>query len=703
MPFKTAFGEITVYESFVAANVSKIEFLGQYPGEQFGASIANGDFNGDGIDDLIIGSPFSSVEQREWNGKVSIYFGREDVKTKKNQTTTFSPDVIFYGKYSGDQLGTSLTAGDFNNDGIEDVVIGAYNAYNKRLRPGKVYIVFGQLTWSRQAYDFFNTEPDIGLMGMKNDEGFGLSLSTVDISNDGIDDILIGSPFSSSDETKKSGMVYGFFGGDEFVSTDVYMSEDANVTFYGHATNERFGSAISGGHILDKNLNDIVISAYTADDADKSQVGKIYLYRGRYRFPAKPKSPTVTITGTQEGEWFGFSLVVGDVNKDAKDDLVASSFPYNGNRDFGKVSVFYNRKALFSVGASFYADEKTADIVVKEPREEALIGANVLLDDFDADQKKEIIVGSPGIGDPKSAIPGDVYIVFDDGSKKNVIYSAEDESITSTIHGENADDWFGFSVASLDFNNDGYQDLAIGSRYSDGPVSDNNGKVHVILGSGKPFGNSKTVASPGDRRISRAEVIHEILEKLDIKTKKADFIASCYEYKEFCLFNFIAMSLYNDIKLDPKPILYPDIPENHEYYEDIVVGTMLGLVNGMTTEKDTPFHPNDSISRINALKVILGAADLVKPMYRFELIKEFGSYENLLSQPSYFEDVDPRISYTWWYPRYTNFAVEHGIIKTNRVFRPDDRITINEFNAMLGRTIDYLNSQSQVQDEEAQP
>lgn len=694
----TALAEITTYESFMATNPSKIELTGDSAGEQLGAAIIKGDFNGDGVDDLGIGSPFSSIEQREFNGKVSIFFGKKNIKLRENYLNTLVPDIAFYGAFSGDQLGTSLTAGDFNNDGIDDITIGAFNAYHKSKRPGKVYIVSGQKKWDRQSYDFLTTKPDTLFMGVDNDDGFGMTLSTVDINNDNVDDLMIGSPFSSSPEFKRSGIVYGFFGGVNLMSTSVNYSDEADLIIYGNALNERFGSTIAGGKIFDKNM-DLIIGAYTADDGDKSQVGKVYLYKSSKKNTLNTNIPYATLVGTNESEWFGFEVASADINDDGQDDILVTSFPYNGLHSLGKASVFYSKEEAFKRGSVTYAEEKNTDMILKEPRGESLIGASIVTDYFNKNESIDIVVGAPGIGDLKSSEAGDVYMISDEEVNKTALYSADGQSVTSTIHGESADDWFGSAIESLDFNNDGYKDLAIGSRYSNSINSSDNGKVFILFGKAEPYGKMKTVVELADRNIGRGKVVHEVIEKLDLKTKKAELIGSCYEYKEFCLFNFMAMSLYSDIQLEPRPLLYPDVPETYEYYEDIVIGTMLGLINGSQGEKDTPFHPEYSISRINALKIILSAADLVKPKYRFELIRDFGGHENLIKQQSFFEDVDPAISTMWWYPRYTNFAFKAGIIPKTQDFRPHDKITIGEFDDMLEKTLEYLNSLEQ--DEEA--
>ena len=117
---------------------------GQSPGEQFGASLKIGDINGDNIDDMIVGAPFSSTALNEWNGKVSVFFGGKN-------STSQNPDLNFFGQHSGDQFGLTSEVGDINEDGIDDLIIGAYNAFNDDLRTGKVYIFLGRKNWEQKS------------------------------------------------------------------------------------------------------------------------------------------------------------------------------------------------------------------------------------------------------------------------------------------------------------------------------------------------------------------------------------------------------------------------------------------------------------------------------------------------------------------------------------------------------------------------
>ena len=185
-----------------------------------------------------------------------------------------------------------------------------------------------------------------------------------------------------------------------------------------------------------------------------------------------------------------------------------------------------------------------------------------------------------------------------------------------------------------------------------------------------------------------------IFDKFNLRNKNAYFLNNCYKHKEFCLFNFMATSLYNELQLEPQTILYPDIQPGNVYYRDIVDATMLGFINGYMNDKDSPFHPDQPVSRIEALKVILGALDMVQQKYKFQLASILGSYRDILNQRTYFDDVNPKISYMWWYPRYTNFAVENGIIEDTDNFRPNENITIGELNDIVAKTMNFLEAQT---------
>lgn len=657
----SASGAKLTNELYVGIADSKI-VSGERIGGQFGAAMTTGDFNSDGYEDIAVGAPFSSIGPNKWAGSVSIIFGGEE-----GQAWTI------FGENDGDQLGSTLESGDYNDDGIDDLAIGSYNGRFEEGRPGRVDIFYGELTLGRQASEFVNFKPDLTLSGESTDDAFGMSLSTLDINNDDIDDLLVGAPFAGN-----SGKAYGYFGNKNGIENKDFL------TLEGQKEGEKFGSAVSGGNIMGGSGDEIVIGAYYSGTEVFDQVGSVYIYKEIRATSGTVRTPTYVLSGDLKKEWFGFDLDVGDIDGDGIEDIAVTSFPYAGDRSKGKVSVFLGAKQ-FDPGKVFE---------INDPVGELSLGTRVLISDLNADKKAEIIIGAPGVGDPVSINQGDVYILNGRDLFESE-YSVKNGDLTSMIHGENPDDWFGYSLESLDHNNDGLKDLVVGSRYSDTEDAVNNGKVFILFGDGKEYGTKKVIAENDSPFFSRAEFISEVVEKFDLKAKKSNVINQCYEYREFCLFNFTTVSSYERIQLEPLLVLYPDVLPGSKYYDDITVGTVLGLINGYVNEKDSPFRPESPVSRIQALKVVLGAADLVPPKYKFELVDVLGSLNDLQNQASYFGDVNPQISHMWWYPRYTNFAVENNIIKKGDLFRPDDNITMEEFDSIVSRTQEYLRSQNE--------
>lgn len=686
----TSFAQVLTYETYVATEDSLLTVVGQTPGEQLGASITSGDFNNDGIEDLVVGSPFSSSSLKEWNGRVSIIFGSTAFKSPNIDLAQRAADISFYGERSGDQLGTSITTGDFNNDGYVDIAIGAHNALVEESRIGKVYVVYGSSNWDKRAFDFATTDPDVLFIGHSEDDDFGIEVHAADINNDTFDDLLIGAPDGLGPDNNRTGAVSAFFGADNGFDSNVYnlSSVQADVNFYGHEEGQRFGSVIRTGFISNQEKLDLVIGAYR-DDSDEGLVdsGSVYIYEGRNNYLKTIKSATTTISANEESNWFGFDVAVGDMNADGKDDIAVSAFPYLTTNRAAKVFVFYGGNRFKHDGFK-YSSEKY-DVLLDSPTNGLYLGASVILEDFDRDDRADLVVGAPGIGRPTSAEAGNVYALFSQGEDFNRNYGVRAQNVTSTIFGLNPDDWFGYEVSSLDINGDGFLDLAVGSRYSEGNASVNNGKVFVVFGDGNPFGMPQEVVNPGDRYISRAEFIAMVIDSFDLEAENQEFIDDCYQHMEFCLFNFTARSRYSAINLDPLNMqLYPDVDESYQYYHEINTATILGLINGFMNESNSPFRPEEELSRIQALKIILGANGLVENKYEFEI-------ENVKDQRSYFDDVNSEISHMWWYPRYTNFAVEEGILADGRFFRPDDGITYTEAVGFIEQTASYLNGEDE--------
>lgn len=155
-----------------------------------------GDVNGDGFDDIVVGS-IGDSPAGDMAGYAHIYFGGVDMDTIH--------DVVMYGEEARDHFGCSVSgAGDVNKDGCSDVVIGAYaHDIPGPENSGRAYIYFGS--------DSMDSSPDI-IMDADGywDAALGKSVSVAgDINKDGYSDVIVGAPSTYG----YNGIAYMYLGG----------------------------------------------------------------------------------------------------------------------------------------------------------------------------------------------------------------------------------------------------------------------------------------------------------------------------------------------------------------------------------------------------------------------------------------------------------------------------------------------------------
>ena len=168
-------------------------------GDQFGWALAVGDFNGDGYDDLAIGSPYENVNSIADAGAVNVIYGSAaglSATTVADQFWTQATPGTKHKSGLEDHYGFALAAADFNNDGYADLAIGVpgNSAGTQNVHgAGGVSILFGTaggLTATVPDDQWF----DMLTVGVKGEpranDNFGYSLATGDFNRDGIIDLV---------------------------------------------------------------------------------------------------------------------------------------------------------------------------------------------------------------------------------------------------------------------------------------------------------------------------------------------------------------------------------------------------------------------------------------------------------------------------------------------------------------------------------
>ncbi len=149
--------------------------------------------NGDDYFDLVIGTPWYDHGVVNDIGAVYIFYGKVD--SSFEDLSHSAADVIITGEFDGDHFGWDVAdAGDVNNDGINDLIVGAPNAKSAH---GRAYIFFGSTSMSGtyNARDIASRILDGENIGIGTSGNYGSSVSGIgDNNEDGYDDVIVGAP-----------------------------------------------------------------------------------------------------------------------------------------------------------------------------------------------------------------------------------------------------------------------------------------------------------------------------------------------------------------------------------------------------------------------------------------------------------------------------------------------------------------------------
>lgn len=187
-------------------------FVGEHDGDLAGASVASGDFDADGLPDILIGAPSFDLGR----GRVYLITHRHFPSRIVELALVGSAfnGATFDGPAPGDQLGFSLSnAGDFDNDGIHDLLLAAPGAFGAT---GSTFLLYGGQGFSGPV-SLLNL-PRCNLLGLEFVghaplARFGASLSGGgDVNGDGFGDIAVGAPGDPDSPDSPQGRAYIFFG-----------------------------------------------------------------------------------------------------------------------------------------------------------------------------------------------------------------------------------------------------------------------------------------------------------------------------------------------------------------------------------------------------------------------------------------------------------------------------------------------------------
>jgi len=400
---------------------------------------------------------------------------------------------VINGAAQGDRAGLSVSdAGDVNGDGLDDVIVGAFQASPEFAREGAAYIVFGKV--GTEPVSLSGIEAGSGgfwILGINPDDWAGFNVSDAgDVNGDGLDDVIVGAYFAN-----ESYVVFGKATTDSVNLQDIVAGTGGFVISGDHG--QGFGAVSGAGDVNGDGRDDLIVGASTSGSAfvvfGKSNTTSVGLSNvadgiGGFLIPiattGEPPDPSMPFdNGAVSG--------AGDVNGDGLDDLVVGVFNEQSGglvRDGRSYIVFGKQNDTNPVSLSSISDATVDD----PPLGYVIYGINPLGEtgfsvsgagDVNGDGLDDVIVGAPHTH-PSDVETGEAFVVFGKADTAPVdLFDVEGGVGGFALLGVSVQDYTGFSVSGAgDVNGDGLDDVIVGAFGADSNSLSRTGKSFIAFG-----------------------------------------------------------------------------------------------------------------------------------------------------------------------------------------------------------------------------
>lgn len=349
-------------------------FASPEAGDAFGSVLVAGDFNGDGRDDLAVGTPAEAIGATSAAGVVQVFYGSDSMLAKSGSLGIRAGTGGVSGTAgSGDLMGIALAVGDFDGDAFPDLAIGAPGrAVGGISAAGQVHILRGTAGGLTTVGQQLVSESSLGATVAAQDR-FGAALAAGNFDEAGLScvigdcyvDLAVGVPGKTVQSVSAAGEVLVLDGGSGGIQATGWTALTQSGNGGALETNDRFGSVLAAGFLhrgpggfLGGTVSDLAVGVpYEDFGSGLTNNGYVHLFFGALGgintdqpVQAFGESAGFRIAPAGDDDIWSSALAIADIDADGQGDLViaAPGKRISGLADAGAVAVLYG--ALFADG-----------------------------------------------------------------------------------------------------------------------------------------------------------------------------------------------------------------------------------------------------------------------------------------------------------------------------------------------------------------
>jgi hypothetical protein len=300
----------------------------------FGYTLATGDFDEDGFDDLAVGVPYEDAGGAVNSGQVDVFYGDASGLPAQPDQSWYQGNGIQETPEASDYFGYALAVGDFDGNGNDDLAIGAYGENFEtpyEYDVGVVHIIYGDWFGLDPDFDMLWDQDILDLESAEAGDQFGRSLAAGDFDGDGRDDLAIGAPnedFDGAPSVDNAGVVsilYGYGSGIvDRPGQNWHQSYSAILN--DPEKDDRFGWTLAAGDFNGDGYADLAVGVPYEDSDSTGDVdsGIVHVLFGN--------SVGLVISGNQI--WDQADITDGEIYKNAEFGFALAALPRNERKVF---------------------------------------------------------------------------------------------------------------------------------------------------------------------------------------------------------------------------------------------------------------------------------------------------------------------------------------------------------------------------------